>query len=160
MKFEQIVKLKLNNFEITPPDIVDKEKEAKKKAMNPVNLADYPWDQCIADQMERYGDEEIAKKVCGAIKAMYGSKEEMDITPNPCWEGYEPIGLKPDGSPNCVPVKASKEKMAIKKEGFPVPSPEGSEDQNAFIQRCMHEIGNEYEQQQALGICYSQWEKK
>jgi hypothetical protein len=21
-----------------------------------------------------------------------------------CWEGYEPIGLKPDGSPNCVPV--------------------------------------------------------
>jgi hypothetical protein len=22
-----------------------------------------------------------------------------------CWEGYEPIGLKPDGSPNCVPIK-------------------------------------------------------
>jgi hypothetical protein len=22
-----------------------------------------------------------------------------------CWEGYEPIGLKDDGSPNCVPIK-------------------------------------------------------
>ena len=29
----------------------------------------YDWDQCIADQTERYGDEETAQKVCGAIKA-------------------------------------------------------------------------------------------
>jgi len=27
------------------------------------------------------------------------------IEPNPCWDGYEAIGLKPDGSPNCVPIK-------------------------------------------------------
>jgi hypothetical protein len=33
------------------------------------------------------------------------SLEKLDITPNPCWDGYEPIGLKPDGSPNCVPIK-------------------------------------------------------
>lgn len=31
--------------------------------------------------------------------------ERLDIEPNPCWEGYEPYGLKPDGSPNCIPVK-------------------------------------------------------
>ena len=31
--------------------------------------------------------------------------ERMNIEPNPCWEGYEPYGLKPDGSPNCIPVK-------------------------------------------------------
>ncbi len=30
---------------------------------------------------------------------------KLDIEPNPCWDGYEPIGLKPDGSPNCVPIK-------------------------------------------------------
>lgn len=30
---------------------------------------DYPWDDCMADQMKRYGDEDTAKKVCGAIKA-------------------------------------------------------------------------------------------
>ena len=32
-------------------------------------FADYPWDQCMEDQMKQYGDEEIAKRVCGAIKA-------------------------------------------------------------------------------------------
>ena len=26
------------------------------------------------------------------------------IEPNPCWPGYEAIGLKPNGDPNCVPV--------------------------------------------------------
>ena len=27
------------------------------------------------------------------------------ITPNPCWDGYEAIGLKPNGDPNCVPIQ-------------------------------------------------------
>jgi hypothetical protein len=34
---------------------------------------------------------------------------KMDIEPNPCWPGYEPIGLKDDGSPNCVPIKEEME---------------------------------------------------
>jgi hypothetical protein len=38
-------------------------------------LAAYPWDECIADQTARYGDEETAKNVCGYIKSKYGSKE-------------------------------------------------------------------------------------
>jgi len=42
---------------------------------NGINLADYPWDECIADQTEKYGDEETAKKVCGYIKSQYGSPE-------------------------------------------------------------------------------------
>jgi len=70
-----------------------------------------------------------------------------------CWEGYEPIGMKEkDGKmvPNCVPVEAKKVK-----EGFPIPSPESGEDENSFISRCMKEIGGEYDQDQALGICYS-----
>ena len=40
-----------------------------------VSLADYPWDECIADQTERYGDEETAKRVCGYIKSEYGGGE-------------------------------------------------------------------------------------
>ena len=32
----------------------------------------YSWDDCIADQEARYGDEETAKKVCGYIKSEYG----------------------------------------------------------------------------------------
>lgn len=31
-------------------------------------------------------------------------KENMGLE-DACWEGYEPIGLKDDGSPNCVPIK-------------------------------------------------------
>ena len=23
---------------------------------------------------------------------------------NPCWRGYHPVGLKPNGDPNCVPI--------------------------------------------------------
>jgi hypothetical protein len=38
-----------------------------------INLQeDYPWEQCIADQTARYGDEETAKKVCGMIRSKYG----------------------------------------------------------------------------------------
>jgi len=29
---------------------------------------------------------------------------DTKITPNPCWDGYEAIGLKPNGDPNCVPI--------------------------------------------------------
>jgi len=82
-------------------------------------------------------------------------KKEMEITPNPCWDGYEPIGLKDDGSPNCVPIKASKVK-----EGFPIPSPSGDENESDYVSRCMKEIGGEYEQEQALAICYSKWKEK
>jgi hypothetical protein len=32
-------------------------------------FAEYDWDQCMEDQLNQYGDEDTAKKVCGAIKA-------------------------------------------------------------------------------------------
>ena len=78
---------------------------------------------------------------------------------NSCWEGYEPYGTKitEDGRevPNCVPVEAKKVK-----EGFPIPSPEGGEDENAYISRCMGEIGGEYDQDVALAICYKNYQEK
>ena len=72
---------------------------------------------------------------------------------DPCWESHVQVGTKiVDGRevPNCVPLEAKKVK-----EGFPIPSPESGEDENTFISRCMKEIGGEYDQDQALGICYS-----
>jgi hypothetical protein len=81
-------------------------------------------------------------------------KEEM-IEPNPCWEGYEAIGLKPDGSPNCVPIKENQ-----KKEEFVIPSPESGEEQDKYISRCVSSIIDEYGQEKGLGICYSQWENR
>ena len=114
-RFESIIDLKLNNFEIkTPVAKGDKPvdvqgAEITKKYGNPEAMEKYPWEECIADQMERYGDEETAKKVCGAIKAaMQKSFAEGDNLEGACWEGYEPIGLKEkDGRmvPNCVPIK-------------------------------------------------------
>jgi hypothetical protein len=47
------------------------------------------------------------------------SKSKFDIEPNPCWEGYEPIGLKEDGSPNCVPVKMTADDFAESISDYP-----------------------------------------
>jgi hypothetical protein len=103
MKLENIIKLKLNNFEIKLP-------------------------------------------------------KKLEIEPNPCWEGYEPIGLKDDGSPNCVPIK--EEQSKIKKEGFPIPSPESDEEEDKYISRCISDISNEYDTDQAYAICKSKWDEK
>jgi len=75
-----------------------------------------------------------------------------------CWEGYEPIGMKEkDGKmvPNCVPVQAKKVK-----QGFPIPSPSGDEDEQSYVSRCMKEIGGEYDQDQSLAICYAKYQGK
>ncbi len=86
------------------------------------------------------------------------TEKEMEIEPNPCWDGYEPIGLKDDGSPNCVPIK--EEQSKVKKEGFPIPSPTSGEEEDKYISRCMEAIGSEYDtQEQALAVCYAQLEK-
>lgn len=36
------------------------------------SLEAYPWDECIRDQINRYGSKEIAEKICGTIRAKYG----------------------------------------------------------------------------------------
>jgi hypothetical protein len=78
---------------------------------------------------------------------------------DPCWEGYVQVGTKIlDGRevPNCVPLEASK----VVKEGFPVPSPEGGEDESTFVSRCISELYDEYGQEQAAAICYSKWREE
>lgn len=83
--------------------------------------------------------------------------KEMDIEPNPCYSGYEPIGLKDDGSPNCVPIKEEQSKV---KEGFPIPSPESDEDEQKYISRCISDISDEYDTDQAYAICKGKWDEK
>jgi len=48
----------------------------------------------------------------------------------------------------------------IKKEGFPIPSPNKDEQQDIYISRCVSDIVDEYGPEQASAICYGQWEKK
>lgn len=70
MKIEELRKIKIELSNVKP--IIDKE-DGKFDMMNG-DFADYPWEQCIADQIKAYGSEEIAKRVCGAIKAENQSK--------------------------------------------------------------------------------------
>lgn len=45
-------------------------------------------------------------------------------------------------------------------EKFIIPVPESGEEEDKYISRCISSIIDEYGQEQALGICYSQWENK
>ena len=71
---ENMSKSKFSEYRIkTEMSLAKKDAEARG-----INLAEegggsYPWDECIADQTARYGDEETAKRVCGYIKSEYGS---------------------------------------------------------------------------------------
>ena len=56
------------------PNCVPIDEELKKiEEMSGVNLQDYPWDQCVLEQTDRYGSKDIAEKVCGMIRSKYGS---------------------------------------------------------------------------------------
>lgn len=59
---------------------------------------------------------------------------------------------------NLIKVRLNTQK--IKKEGFPIPSPEKDEDEQKYISRCISDIIDEYGQEQSSAICYGQWEKK
>ena len=71
--------------------------------------------RCIAKLV---GDEGYETDQAAAI--CYSTyREKAAIEPNPCWEGYEPYGLKDDGTPNCIPVKSKKEEFAETYTDYP-----------------------------------------
>jgi len=55
--------------------------EGKEDSMVTEEKAKYPWDQCIADQMRKYGSREKAEKICGAIRAGTVKKSSVDEYP-------------------------------------------------------------------------------
>ena len=61
--------------------------------------------------------------------------------------------LKKQVEPPMVPALAVDEK-------FIIPTPESGEEQDKYISRCISSIIDEYGQEQASGICYSQWENR
>lgn len=48
----------------------------------------------------------------------------------------------------------------IKKEGFPIPSPDSGEDEQKYISRCISDISDEYDTDQAYAICKGKWDEK
>ena len=112
----------------------------------------------------RYDKFEMIRDIKLELSGVKPNKFEKKkfIEPNPCGEeGYVAYGTKiKDGVevPNCIPDPEEMKKII--KEGFPIPSVESGEDEQMYIGRCMKEIGGEYEQSQALAICYSKWGEK
>lgn len=90
------------------------------------------------------------------VKIKKPAKMEEGDMENPCQSGYIAYGTKIlDGRevPNCVPMKAK-----VVKEGFPIPSPSGGEDENTFISRCMSELNDEFpDESQRAAVCYKSW---
>ena len=70
----EAIGLKPMGDKMVPNCVPIAEEMAKIQSEKGIKLADYPWDECIADQTARYGDEETAKKVCGYIKSEYGGE--------------------------------------------------------------------------------------
>ena len=73
--------------------------------------------RCIAYNINEGKDTDQAAAICYSVWENHA--KQFDIEPNPCWEGYEPYGLKDDGTPNCVPVKSSKEAFAESYTDYP-----------------------------------------
>jgi hypothetical protein len=48
----------------------------------PQAMADYPWDDCISDQIKKGYTEDVAKKICGKIKAENQSAEFAGCPPS------------------------------------------------------------------------------
>lgn len=47
------------------------------------------------------------------------------------------------------------------KEGFPIPSPGGTENESEYIARCNRELADEFpEVEQRNAVCYSKWKDK
>jgi hypothetical protein len=71
---ENMSKSKFSEYRIkTQMHLAEKDAAARGIYLADEGGGSYPWDECIADQEARYGDEETAKKVCGYIKSEYGS---------------------------------------------------------------------------------------
>ena len=103
----------------------------------------------------------LIKKIRLELSGIKPTKLAEKEMVNPCWDGWEMIGTKiKDGVevPNCVPIKEEQSKV---KEGFPIPSPSGDEDEQKYIGRCIGEIIGEYDAEgQAYSICKAKWDER
>lgn len=101
-----------------------------------------------------WGGQPALDWVDNILSSLEKKEENMEIEPNPCWEGYEPYGTKILNGrevPNCIPVEA--------KAQFVKPS--AGEEKSDFISRCIPVLKSEGKpDDQAAAICYSMWDQK
>jgi len=136
-------------------------------------FADYAWDDCMIDQIERYGDEETAAKICGSIKAANMSSEDFATLPTvDCMEEHKSAGYTEqyakwacsgrksnDGQQGGV-VGAMSEQFGRKKFEYPASY---KETMTGFMSRCMSDIAVKEEKKNRAdraGFCYSQYQNR
>lgn len=64
--------------------------------------ADYPWDECIADMTEEYGDEDTANRVCGMIRARSKGGDIKDKVKEILPKINDLLEIKPKNEPKAV----------------------------------------------------------
>ena len=88
-------------------------KEKKPELFEKESKSHDGFDKMMGRVCENCGEEkkagEMACYACGTNSTLTAKKKKRKNKkmkgPDPCWEGYEMIGLKPNGDPNCVPKK-------------------------------------------------------
>ena len=66
---EPEMELDLADADVEIEDEAPEKEDKLQKLSKMMAEGKYPWEDCMVDQQKRYGSEETAKKVCGAIKA-------------------------------------------------------------------------------------------
>lgn len=59
-----------------------------------------------------------------------------------------------------IKLKLNNFEIKLPKNEFVIPSPEGGESESDYMGRCISEISNEYEHDQAVAICIGKWQDK
>lgn len=109
--------------------------------------SDVPYSEGCGGQMwDAWGGDSGISWAQNKLKEIDG----FAIDPNPCWDGYEPVGMKPGDGGGMVPNCVKMEKFV---------KPNAGESQDDFIGRCIPYLLNEGKtQDEAAGACYGMWE--
>lgn len=132
-------------------------------------FADYPWDECMLDQVERYGDEETAAKICGSIKAANMSSEDFATLPTvDCMEKHKSDGYTEQYAKWACSGRPKNDEQqggvvsAFAKTKFEYPASH-KETMTNFMSRCMSDVMVKEKKKNRgdrAGFCYSQYQNR
>lgn len=140
-----------------------------KDQMSEEVFADYPWDECVSDQLDKGYSEESANKICGFIRWSNMNADEFKTLPtSDCIEKAKSAGYNDeDAKLACSGAKKVSEDaqqggVAFARVKFEYP-PKVKEKMNDFMARCMaDEVVREKKPNRSIrgGFCYSEYQSR